>query len=141
MPLGLALAFGRGLGTLIGSILRLRRGVVVRQLAACFPEKPRREIEHLASRVYRNQGMNLVEQLRILVKGLDDVEGRVEIRGQENMDKILRDNKAALILMAHVGNWEISGYTTRMTNRATTVVVKVMRNPKVQDTCSRRVSG
>jgi lauroyl/myristoyl acyltransferase len=74
MPLGLALAFGRGLGTLIGSILRLRRGVVVRQLAACFPEKPRREIEHLASRVYRNQGMNLVEQLRILVKGLDDVD-------------------------------------------------------------------
>jgi KDO2-lipid IV(A) lauroyltransferase len=133
MPLGLALAIGRGLGTLTGSILRLRRGVVVGQLEACFPEKPRREIERLASRVYRNQGMNLVEQLRIMVKGLEDVEGRVEIRGQENVDKILGDNKAALILMAHVGNWEIAGYTTRMTNRTTTVVVKVMRNPKVQE--------
>jgi Kdo2-lipid IVA lauroyltransferase/acyltransferase len=133
MPLGMALAFGRGLGTLTGSILRLRRKVVVSQLMACFPEKPRSEIESIASRVYRNQGMNLVEQLRILVIGLDDVEGRVEIRGQENVEKILHADTSALILMAHIGNWEIAGYTTRISNRVTTVVVKLMRNPKVQE--------
>lgn len=133
MPLDMALAWGRGLGTLTGSVFRLRRKVVVSQLRACFPEKNRAEIEAIASRVYCNQGMNLVEQLRILVKGLDDVEGRVEIRGQENLDRILSDNRSALVLMAHIGNWEITGYTTRITRRKTSVVVKLMRSPKLQE--------
>lgn len=123
-----ALACGRFLGWLVGSVFRIRRKVVTEQLTRCFPERPPEEIKRIADQVYQQQGMNVIEMLRVSVLGLEDLEGRITIENRGSPNIFDRDYGAVLALMAHVGNWELVGYSTKLSDREATVVVKPIKN-------------
>ena len=134
MPLRLALAVGRGLGTFAACVVRHRRRETVERIQRCFPEKSRAQCEAIYRGMFRNLGMNIVEMLRLSVLGTDDLLPRVEFHGQENLHEALRsDGWGSLALMAHIGNWEFCGAVASLLEEEVSVVVKPMRDPALQD--------
>ena len=133
LPLSAALALGRFFGWLIGDVLRIRRAVVMDALTRSCPDKDPADLAQIASRMYRNLCMTVVEMLRISVKGLPDLEGRVTVHGGDKLEEAAANNQPVLLLMAHAGNWEMVGYTTVVTQRSASVVVKELKEAAAQD--------
>ena len=82
--------------------------------------------------MYKNLGMTVVEQLRISVLGLQDFEERIDVHGIEHYRLAAVRSNGALVLMAHLGNWELCGYSTRLVDCPVSVVVKPMKNKKFE---------
>jgi KDO2-lipid IV(A) lauroyltransferase len=127
-----ALGWGRGLGWFIGSVLRFRRAEAIRAMRRCLPEKTPREIRNIAGAMYRNLGMTLVEMARVSVLGMDELEGHVHVVGEEHIPEAARNGTAGtLILMGHIGNWELCGWASRLLKGRVSVVVKPIGSPAV----------
>jgi len=130
LPLGIALAIGRGFGWFVAHVIRHRRRETIERLQTCFPEKSRMECRAIYCGMFANLGMNIIEMLRVSHVGLADVEGRMTVHGRDNLDAL---QNGGLILMAHVGNWENCGYLTSILASTCTVVVKPIKNDALQD--------
>ncbi len=130
LPVASARGMWRGLGWLAGDVARIRRGVVDRQLAACYPELPPHERARLARGVYRHLATSLAEILA------DDPRARPAAVGVEPgwapVESALAGGRGAIIASAHLGNFELGGRVLAARYRLLDVV-KPMRNRRFGD--------
>lgn len=143
LPLKAALGLGRSLGWMLGNVVRWRRTEAREALANAFPEQNTEWVEQVCNEMYANLGMNLIEMLRLLVRGPADLEGRVEVEGSENLELARRRDRGIIVLTAHLGNWDVLEIMAVETGLPLTVITKRIRNEGVnrvwQD--SRRARG
>lgn len=132
LPRPIALGAGRGLGWFVGTILRFRRREARERLVACMPTLRPVQADAVVAGMYSHLGMTLVEQLRISVRGLAEYDGLVTVVGREHQENARAEGRGLLTLMAHVGNWELCGYATRLLDCPVSVVVKPMKDPAAQ---------
>ena len=66
-------------------------------------------IEKHIKNVFRNFAKYLIDFLRFSVMDEDYIANSVNIIGREHLDNALKKGKGALILTAHIGNWELGG--------------------------------
>jgi len=109
MPLKFALWFGRRLGDIAFFLLKIRRDVVMKNLAFAFPNKSPGEIRGIASDTYRNSGMSFIEFLRLPKMTDRDIGDYFEFEGLEYLDRALAEKSGAVLVGAHFGNWEMMG--------------------------------
>jgi KDO2-lipid IV(A) lauroyltransferase len=131
LPRGAALRLGRFGGWIACHVIRHRRKLLVQTLAECLPEKSESERHRIATRMYLHLGMTFVDQLRILVSGLDEFHALIEVQNREHIENAASDSSGTLLLTAHLGNWELSGFITTLTDCPYAVVVKNFRNAAV----------
>lgn len=78
-----------------------------RNLRSAFPEKSDAEIRAIVRGMWENLGRTVAEYPH-----LHDVDvyrdGRVEVIGAENIDRLRDDGRPSLFFTAHLGNWEIT---------------------------------
>ena len=128
LPLGAALAIGRGLGWVYGSVIRYHRQDAIDALKQAFPEKSRAEILHIVRRMYANLGMNLAEVLRLGKVTDEFLRESIEIEGEENGRTALLRNKGAVILTGHLGNWDLLASIVPRLGYPLTVISKDIKN-------------
>ena len=94
------------------------------RLKSCDP-LPRRPFEHL--------GMTAVEFFRIPGTDLETLKKKVTVEGLENVRELLDNRKkGALILLSHMGNWELMGFLTKILGYPLSVIARpVKKNPWV----------
>lgn len=110
-------------------VLRLRRGLVEKNLASTFPDMSLPEIRRIARKVYRNQAMNIIEMLRIpLIKNNEDAGELVEIRIDENLRQRIDQQEGAVLVSGHLGSWELIGFCTAMLLGPLNSIVKPIKN-------------
>ena len=128
LPLPVALAAGRGLGWIYGSVLRFRRAEVLATLQRSFPERSLKDLKRIRSSMYANLGMNVVESLR--VAGIDQnfVDRHITLLGEERIDEARKEGSGVLVLTAHVGNWEMLCVIAPMFGHRLTIVAKAMKS-------------
>lgn len=127
-----AALFARFCGDLIYSILKIRRSLVERNLAAAFPEKSQAEIDRIARQVYRNMAENVVEVLRLpLIRTPEDAALLVDVDARDFHAKTRDLNKGAVLVSAHYGNWELLGMAFGLLVSPMTVVVKRLKNREI----------
>jgi len=126
LPDRAGLGLGDAVAWLAGEALRLRRGVVDRQLAACFPELGAAERRQLARDVYRHLGRTLVEVLR----GPHREPAVQVVPGWAAVDEALGAGRGAIVASAHLGNFELGGRVLARRYRLLDVV-KPLRNRRV----------
>lgn len=100
------------IGGLIGSLGRLllpqRRAMVIRNLRIAYGKTHSLEQIHaMCRRVYWNSGANFLAAIRANSTPIDEIRSRVEVQGGENLDLSSRPESGFIILLAHMGNWEI----------------------------------
>ena len=109
LPLAVALWVGRRLGELNYLLNNKRRKISYSNLKAAFAkEKGPQELARINRAVFRNLGQNLVEVLRFPRLTTHDIERLMKFVGLERLDEALSGGKGAILLSAHLGNWEFS---------------------------------
>jgi Kdo2-lipid IVA lauroyltransferase/acyltransferase len=129
LPLSLALWLGRRLGDLVYILLPRRRRIALANLARAYPELPARERRRLARRAAQHLGMTIGELPRMLSDPIDATLARIQIDGVEHLDAVMAEHGRALILTAHLGNWEILCAAHRLTRYELSVVVRPLDAP------------
>lgn len=133
LPLRTALAIGRGIGWVASTVVRYRRRETVERIQSCLPDRTRKDCVRIYRAMFRNLGMNVVEMMRVSVLGLSDMESRVRVRGVENLNAVIKGAPGGCLgLMAHVGNWEFTGFITTLVDAPVAGVVKPMKDPQVE---------
>lgn len=124
LPRAPAAWLGRRLGDVLWTVLPGRRRRALDNLAHAFPELGEAERRRLARASFRHLGLLLVESFALLARSLDDVLSSVRLEGAEHLDAAVQKHGRALLLTAHLGNWELLPAASRLTSHALTVVVR-----------------
>jgi len=95
------------LGSVLGTIFRYRRSVVLEQLGHSFPNLGSSQLEDLADGVYRHLGRTAGEAFG---SGFDDlVDGVLVVPGWQQLDEVMAEGKGAIVVTGHIGNFELGG--------------------------------
>ena len=127
MPVGLWL--GRRLGDAAYLLLRRRRQLALDNLARAYPALPLPARERLARHASQHLGMTLVELARVLARPLDTTLERIRLQGTEHLVAAMNAHGRALLLTAHLGNWELLAAAHRLTNFPLSIVVRPLDAP------------
>ena len=110
LPYGAARRLGAALGVAGYSPLGIRRTVVVRQIAAAFPEMSRSEVRRVARAAYANLGRVAVETA--LLPSLRSRSVLKMFGADEGFDAVERayaEGRGVVLITGHFGNWELAG--------------------------------
>lgn len=129
LPESWALALGGALGWFGGSVLRIRRRVVDRNLARAFPGADARWRRRTAAACYRHVGRQAVILLRLARLGPEAVRERTEIRGLEPVQAALARGRGVVFATGHHGNWELGGASVTVRGIPLAVVARRQKNP------------
>jgi KDO2-lipid IV(A) lauroyltransferase len=125
LPLPRALAFGRGMGWVYGSLLRYHRRDALDALARSLPDRDESARRTILHEMYRQLGMNMVEILRLDGGRTDELDARIGIEGEEIVQEALKRGRG--VLTAHLGNWDLLGMFTGRRGYPLTIISKTIR--------------
>ncbi|MFZ4524734.1 MAG: lysophospholipid acyltransferase family protein [Chlorobium sp.] len=123
----------RAIASLLGDFgydtLKIRRKLVIQNLALTFPEKKGSEISSIARQVYRNQAENIIEMLRLpMIKNAEDAARVMDIDARDFLSKTIDQKKGGVLLSAHFGNWELFALCGGLLVTPVTIIVKRLKN-------------
>src|SRR5437867_2851664 len=124
LPLPLALWLGRRLGYAAHVALGRRRRLALDNLARAYPALPLRARARLARHASQHLGMTLIELARVLARPLDVTLARIRLEGVEHLRAAMAAHGRALLLTAHLGNWELLAAAHRLTGYPLAIVVR-----------------
>ncbi len=85
------------------------RKAVKENLKAIFPEKPAREIRRIRIRMFRNFAKYLVDFFRFEKLDEEYIKNNIRVENIHYFEEALSKGKGAIVLTAHLGNWELGG--------------------------------
>jgi KDO2-lipid IV(A) lauroyltransferase len=137
------LAAGRRLGDLAHLTLAGRRRAALANLALAFPDLPRSAHRRLARRAWQHLGMTIVELARLLERPLDATLAELWIDGLHHIQSVMATHGRALMLTAHLGNWEYLTAAHRLIGHPLAVVVRPLDSPVLDEVAAalRRKTG
>jgi KDO2-lipid IV(A) lauroyltransferase len=128
LPLNAALSVGRGLGWIYGSLIRYHRQDAITALRRSLPEKTESERRRILKTMYRNLGMNIVEEFRMQHISEEDLKRCITWEGDQHARDVLTAGKGVIVLSAHLGNWDILCTMAPKFNFPATIITKKIKN-------------
>jgi KDO2-lipid IV(A) lauroyltransferase len=133
LPRRVALAAGRALGAAWGRLDSRHLAIAAGNLARAFPEWEPGRVRATALDVYRHFGRVLLDILWLAPRGRDAILSHVDVIGRENVEAALRAGRGALLVTAHIGNWELHGVAHGFAFGPIGVVARPLDNPALDD--------
>jgi KDO2-lipid IV(A) lauroyltransferase len=129
LPEGFALWIGRQLGNLMYALDLEHRRVAIDNLKIAFgDEKTAAERRSIARKNFQNIGMMAIEFFRIPKMDLETYKRKVTVEGLDQALKVLDENRGALLLLGHFGNWELMALMSKVINRPIMAIAKLIKN-------------
>jgi KDO2-lipid IV(A) lauroyltransferase len=131
----------------VGDLSRLlaprHRRVALANLAQAFPDLPDLVRRRLARRAWQHLGMTLVELARLLSRPLEATLQELAVEGAEHLHDVMREHGRALMLTAHLGNWEYLAAVHRLVGYPLAIVVRPLDSPTLDQVTAamRRKTG
>ena len=107
LPLKVHYAFSGFIAWVLHKVLHYRTSTVLTNISRSFPEMTYEEINRTVSDFYRNLADIVVESVWGLTASTDKIGRQVRISGQENLNRAMSLGRNAVIMVGHLGNWEI----------------------------------
>lgn len=117
---------------------------IIENLKVVFGDRPidEKKLEETGILVFRNFAKYLVDFFRFSKLNSGYIKTHVKVEGVSNVDKCLSRGKGAIVLSAHIGNWELGGSALSMVGYPVNAVVMTHKNKKVNDFFTRqRLTG
>ena len=122
-------SMGMVLGMLIYGIDVRHRRIVRLNLKFVYPEWPPEQVKKISKRIFQNLGITFLEICQMTCFSSHDIIDKVKIRGQEHLLNAMQNNKGAILISAHLGNWEIVPlFWPLYFNTPNTIVARKIRN-------------
>lgn len=121
-------------GAMLGALgyrpFGIRRGVVERQIAAAFPDRPAEDVGRIARAAFEHLGRVSVETALLSRIGREEVLALVEgTDGWEAAEALLARGRGLILVTGHIGNWELGGAWLAARGVPLDAVVRRMGNP------------
>ncbi|MGK0176557.1 MAG: KDO2-lipid IV(A) lauroyltransferase [Lentimonas sp.] len=118
IPLPIAYHLGRSIGWCAYHIIRKRRATVAKNLtvvnAFLAENAPKLSLEKQVKEVFMRNGANFACSFRFARMKPDRIKQHIELEGLELLQDALSEKKGVLILLAHMGPWELLAYITQL---------------------------
>jgi KDO2-lipid IV(A) lauroyltransferase len=137
LPLSVALALGRRLGDVAWLVLRRRRRIALTNLAVAFPDLSSSARRGLGRRSCQHLGMVVAEVCRALRDPLDVTLARMNVDGLEHVKAVMATHGRALLVTAHLGNWELLTLAYRLSGFPLSVVIRPFDAPGIDGVMRR----
>ncbi|MGD2273056.1 MAG: lysophospholipid acyltransferase family protein [Desulfobacterales bacterium] len=98
---------GRFLGTLAFHLDIPHRRIVRRNLAFIYPHWDPARIKKFTKQIFQNIGITFAEICQMMVLSKKDILGRMRVTGIEHLSSALKAESGAILISAHLGNWEM----------------------------------
>lgn len=85
------------------------RDAVKDNMKVLFPDYREEKIDHMVKEIFINFGKYLVDFFRFSMIDADYINKYVKVEGVENLRQAMEGKKGAIILTAHLGNFELGG--------------------------------
>jgi KDO2-lipid IV(A) lauroyltransferase len=115
---------GRRVGDVMAAWPGRRRRTALDNLAVAFPELGPAARRRLARASWQHLGIMFMELARMLAFPLDATLRTITFDGLEHLDAAMKEHGRALLLGAHLGNWELLVAAHRLTAYGMSVVVR-----------------
>ena len=126
LPVPVAAWIGRRLGDLGYGVLARRRRLAARNLAGAFPELTPAAHRAIARRSFQHLGVLFMEGCFVLKRPLEQVTAQIRLEGLEHLRAVMDAHGRALVLTAHLGNWELLSLAPALTGYPLTVVARAL---------------
>jgi KDO2-lipid IV(A) lauroyltransferase len=134
---------GRRLGDVASLLLAGRRRTALANLALAFPGLPESERRRICRRSFQHLGVMGFELCATLVHPLEHALAGIRLHGIEHLRDAVASRGRALVLTAHLGNWELLTVAHRLTGYPLAIVVRPLDSPGLDALADRlrRKSG
>ncbi len=107
----LCLSLGQTLGLAFYYLDKRHRLIALSNLKIAFgKELPPSELKRIARNSFMHFGKTLMDIIKLPHLGEEKRNALINVEGEENLLKALREKKGALLFSAHYGSWEIAIY-------------------------------
>ena len=132
LPRGVALGVGAAVGEL-GWLLRIRRSLVLANIAQALPDLEPRDTRRLAARAARNFGRSVVEIIRVAGGDRRRLAEIVTFAGLDDLRAAAAAGSGAIVVTPHLGPWGL--YITALSAAGLPAALLAGRqhNPKVDE--------
>lgn len=87
---------------------RRARPITTVNIEICFPDIARERQQSLIKASLYETNMNVIDMARCWVRSRDELEGRIsKVEGLEHLDEAVAVGNGTLVLLPHLGSWEI----------------------------------
>jgi KDO2-lipid IV(A) lauroyltransferase len=128
-PRGAALAFGRALGRAWGRLDQRHLRIAEDNLARAFPEWDPARRRATALGVYGHFGRVMLDILWMARREREEILRLVDVTGSEHLEAARAAGRGALLVTAHIGNWELHGLAHGWMFGPIGVVARPLDNP------------
>lgn len=129
LPAPVATWIGRRLGDVGYALTPARRRIALANLARAFPELSSSAHRRIARRSYQHLGLMILELASMLTRPLEEMLARIRIDGIEHVRVVMERHGRALLLTAHLGNWELLPAACCLTAYRLSVVLRPLDVP------------
>ncbi len=112
-------------------------------LALAFPGLAPAGRRRICRRSFQHLGVTFVELCAALARPLEETLQRIQLEGLEHLRHAMEAHGRALVLTAHLGNWELLAAAHRLTGYPLAIVVRPLDSPSLNAVADRlrRKSG
>ncbi len=130
LPQWLVPLVAKGFAVLGFSLLRIRRNVMLQNLAIAFPEKSSKERRRIAFRSYEHFSWLILEFMRMHRLTPEELVRRIDFPQEaEFIKQFAQSNRGMILVSGHFGNWEwVIAYLARLWPRKVSVIQKRQKN-------------
>jgi KDO2-lipid IV(A) lauroyltransferase len=100
-------------------------------------------LQRVNRQLFANFSRYLVEFFRTARIDLEFIEKKVRLEGRENLDAALNSGKGALLVGAHIGNWELGAVVLALLGYKINIIAWIHKNRRINDffLCRREGKG
>lgn len=138
MPGRWTAALARFLGRLAFRLYRSRRKIALENLElACGGRMSREAMEAIGRKSFEHAAMAMTELL-LVDRMLPRAASHFRLKGIEHLEGALSEGKGTILVISHLGSWELLSFLPFLTGHPWAVVVKNIRNPLINDLIDRQ---
>lgn len=106
--------------------------IVIKNLNLAFPKKSDSEIKELAAKSWENAGKVFGELATMCSSNISKLEKLYNFNISKEAEKILGENKRAIYVSAHCGNWELASQILAHYDKKTAFIYRRINNPYLE---------